>query len=661
MGYDRSTILHDTTNLEPSKMSTSYLSSLDFEAIFSATSSSYLMLDTSLTIVDVNESYLRATGRTREDILGRHVFDAFPINPSEPRESGVPRLQRSFDRVLKTHVVDHVGVFRFDIPTGKESSKAFETRYWSPVNSPVFNRDGELTHIIHQAIDVTEQVKSQSAWRESERRFEALTNASGVIYRMSPDWTHMHKLDGREFLKDTASLDEYRIENYVPSEDMALVRKSIDEAIRNKSIFELEHRVLRVDGSLGWTYSKAVPIVGADGEIVEWVGVAADITSRKTAEQQVKEASRRKDEFLAMLSHELRNPLAPISAAAQLLQVGGLNEVRLQQITEIIARQVKHMTSLVDDLLDVARVTGGLVTLEFDAVDIKRVIADAIEQAEPLIESRRHQVALHLPPDAALVSGDAKRLVQIVSNLLNNAAKYTPEGGLIDLQVQVQDKQVAVLVSDNGIGMTAEFLNYVFDMFSQAQRTADRSQGGLGIGLALVKSLVELHHGSITVKSEGQGCGSKFTVQLPRHSAVETSRPRSNDSAMKSHLATLKVMVVDDNADAADMLAMFLETLGHEVSVEHLSRSALERARIEHSQVFLLDIGLPDMDGNDLARQLRSLPHLASSYFIAVTGYGQEKDRQSTTDSGFDYHFVKPIDLTKLTSLLAELATFNKV
>ncbi len=635
-------------------------SSLDFEAIFSATSSSYLMLDLSLMIVGVNDAYLRATQRTRDSVIGRHVFDAFPPNPAEPGASGVPRLQRSFERVLETRAVDHVGVFRFDIPIESQSGNVFETRYWSPVNSPVFSRDGELTHIIHQAIDVTEQVKSENARRESERRFKALTDASGLIYRMSPAWTHMYELDGRGFLKDTASLDEYRIEDYIPREDQALVRQRINEAIRNKGIFELEHRVLRVDGSIGWTSSKAVPIIDADGEIVEWIGSAADITSRKIAEEQIKETSRRKDEFLAMLSHELRNPLAPISAAAELLQLGRLNEARLQEITGIIARQVKHMTSLVDDLLDVARVTGGLVTLALDTVDIKRVIADAIEQTEPLIQSRRHRVALQLPPDAALVSGDAKRLVQIVANLLNNAAKYTPEGGLIDVQVEVRDQQVTILVRDNGIGMDAEFLGHVFDMFSQAQRTADRSQGGLGIGLALVKSLVGLHHGSITAKSDGRGHGSEFAVDLPRHSAMNGARPARKDDSVNTPAGGLKVMLVDDNVDAAHVLAMFLEMSGHEVIVEHSSISTLERARVEHPQVFLLDIGLPEMDGNELARQLRLLPELASSRIIAVTGYGQEEDRRSTTASGFDYHFVKPVDMTKLVSLLAEIAVLNK-
>lgn len=617
------------------------------------------MLDTSLTIVGVNDAYLRATERSRETVMGRYVFDAFPENPSEPGASGIPSLQRSLERVIATGKTDHVDVLRFDIPIGPGIDAPFETRYWSPVNSPVFNREGRLTHVIHQAVDITRQVESENARRESERRFEALTNASGVIYRMSADWSHMHQFDGCGFLRDVTSMDEFRIDDFVPVEDQALVRENIDQAIRNRKIFELEHRVLRADGSPGWTYSKAVPILGPDDEIVEWIGCAADITSRKIAEEQIKDASRRKDEFLAMLSHELRNPLAPISAAAELLQVGRLSEVRLAQISQIITRQVKHMTSLVDDLLDVSRVTSGLVSLAFDAVDTRRIVTEAMEQVEPLIKSRHHQLAVHLPSEPALVSGDAKRLVQVVTNLLNNAAKYTPEGGAIDLHVELHDEQVSIMVRDNGIGMAPEFLDHVFDMFSQAQRTSDRAQGGLGIGLALVKSLVELHHGSIFVNSKGPGCGSEFTVRLPRHGASHKAQPLPDEGASRSHAAGLKVMVVDDNADAANMLAMVLETSGHQVIVEHLSRTALERARREQPNVFLLDIGLPDMDGNELARQLRSLPELASSCLIAVTGYAQEQDRKSTTEAGFDHHFVKPVNMTKLTSLLAALGAHH--
>jgi signal transduction histidine kinase len=633
---------------------------LDFEAIFLATQSAYLMLDTDLMIVGVNEAYLQATERSRETVVGRHVFDAFPVNPSEPGASGVPKLKRSLEKVIQTGRADHVEMLRFDIPTGPGVDAPFETRYWSPINSPVFNREGLLTHIIHQAIDITAQVESERGRRESERRFNALTDASGeVIYQMTPDWSHLHQLDGRGFLRDTSSVDKYRLEDYVPPEDHAFVRRTISEAIRNKSIFELEHRVLRVDGSVGWTYSRAVPILDNEGEIVEWIGSAADITSRKVAEEKLKDSNRRKDEFLAMLAHELRNPLAPISAAAGLLHLGRMDEARLVQISEIIARQVKHMTSLIDDLLDVSRVTRGLITLEFEPVDIKHVVADAVEQVRPLIESRRHHIAVDVSPDAALVFGDTKRLVQVVTNLLNNAAKYTPEGGVIDLQVRVDSELVTVSVKDNGIGMAPEFLDRVFEMFSQAQRTADRSQGGLGIGMALVKSLVELHHGSIEAKSDGPGRGSEFTVQLRRHSAPDMKRPLSNDNLQNIRPGGLKVMVVDDNVDAANMLAMYLETSGHDVVVEHESRTALARARSEQPKVFLLDIGLPDMDGNELARQLRSLPELASSCLIAVTGYGQDQDIKGTTEAGFDHHFVKPVDMTKLHALLTELGALH--
>ena len=355
-----------------------------------------------------------------------------------------------------------------------------------------------------------------------------------------------------------------------------------------------------------------------------------------------------------MLAHELRNPLAPISAAAGLLQIARLDEARVRQTSEIIARQVKHMTNLVDDLLDVSRVTRGLVTLKPEALDVKRIVSDAVEQACPLIESRRHHLAVHLPPESAYFSGDAKRLVQVVTNLLNNAAKYTPEGGTIALRVDVQSEQVTITVKDNGLGMAPDFLSGVFDMFSQAQRTADRAQGGLGIGLALVKSLVELHRGTVAAESKGLGQGSEFTVYLPRLAVSESKQPLPDNSQRNTVSGGLRLMVVDDNADAASMLAMFLETAGHKVVVEHDSRRALERARSECPEVFLLDIGLPDMDGNELATCLRGLPETANAILVAITGYGQEADHKRSAEAGFDYHLVKPVDMKKLAAILSE-------
>jgi CheY-like chemotaxis protein/two-component sensor histidine kinase len=355
-----------------------------------------------------------------------------------------------------------------------------------------------------------------------------------------------------------------------------------------------------------------------------------------------------------MLAHELRNPLAPISAAAQLLQLGKLDESRVRQTSQLIGRQVNHMTSLVDDLLDMSRVTRGLVELDDAELDIRDIVADAVEQAMPLIRSRRHHFTLHLPPDCTMVRGDEKRLIQVIVNLLNNAAKYTNEGGSIVLKVEVHGAHIVIELADNGIGMAPGLVDRAFDLFAQAKRTSDRSSGGLGLGLALVRSLILLHHGTVKCESAGMGKGSTFTVCLPRL-AQEMNLNSQPDAGkhLPQQAASLRVMVVDDNVDAASMLAMLLEASGHCVIIEHGSRSALDRARREMPQVCLLDIGLPEMDGIELARRLRAQPETAHTLLIAVTGYGQEQDRKQTLDAGFDYHLVKPIDLARLAPLLA--------
>jgi PAS domain S-box-containing protein len=383
-----------------------------------------------------------------------------------------------------------------------------------------------------------------------------------------------------------------------------------------------------------------------------------DISDRIRNEEAMRQADQRKDEFLAMLAHELRNPLAPIAAAADLLKLGDLDAQRVAHTSDIISRQVEHMTGLVDDLLDVSRVTRGLVTLSKQRLDAKRVVADAVEQVRPLIESRGHRLAVHTPPSAAIVLGDAKRLVQVLSNLLNNAAKYTPPGGDITLGMEVEGDYVKVIVQDNGIGMTPELAERAFDMFAQAERTSDRAQGGLGIGLALVKSLVELHDGKVNAESEGVGKGSRFTLCLPRQIAPVERVPAATlpDAGDTNSSAALKVMVVDDNADAAHMLAMVVEAHGHQVKVEHHPHAALETARKEAPDVCLLDIGLPDMDGNELARRLRNQPETANAILVAVTGYGQEQDRNAALRAGFDHHFVKPVNSGALGGLLAGIA-----
>lgn len=383
-----------------------------------------------------------------------------------------------------------------------------------------------------------------------------------------------------------------------------------------------------------------------------------DVSERIRTEQTLREADRRKDEFLAMLAHELRNPLAPISAAANLLQLASTDPARVRQASAVIGRQVRHISGLIDDLLDVSRVTRGMIPLVKVRTDVKRVVADAIEQVRPLIESRGHRLTLQTPAASAQVVGDPKRLVQVVANLLNNAAKYTPHGGDIALQLDVADGRVTLVIIDNGIGMTARVLEHAFELFVQAERETDRAQGGLGIGLALVKSLVELHGGEVAAGSDGLGLGSRFTICLP-HLQEQEERPPVPAAAGQGRMAgwtALQVMVVDDNVDAAEMLAMFLETTGHRVSIEHHALQVLNRAQALVPDVFLLDIGLPDLDGYALARQIRAVPALAGAVLIAVTGYGDEQARQEASAAGFDHHFVKPIETARLIALLDILA-----
>jgi CheY-like chemotaxis protein len=406
-------------------------------------------------------------------------------------------------------------------------------------------------------------------------------------------------------------------------------------------------------GEYRWCLSRAVPVLGPDGKLIRWLGTSTDVHEQRLAADELRRASEKKDEFLAMLAHELRNPLAPIKAAADLLKLAGPDPRRLGQATDIIDRQVRHMTELVDDLLDVSRVTRGLVEIEKRPVHVKSVVSGAVEQIRPLVEARAHALHVHVGATRASVCGDHTRLVQVLVNLLGNAAKYTPHGGSIDVQLHVEQDTVRIAVADNGSGIDASLLPHVFDIFTQGVRTPDRSQGGLGIGLALVKSLVALHGGEVTARSEGPGKGSVFEVALPR--LVEAG-PGAGDSGLEQVVrgrgTGKRILVVDDNVDAATSLGELLEALGHEVSVRFDGKSALANVAAFAPQVLVLDIGLPDMDGYELARRLRAEPATAQARYLALTGYGQAHDRTLARVAGFDHHFVKPVDIAALQALL---------
>ena len=381
------------------------------------------------------------------------------------------------------------------------------------------------------------------------------------------------------------------------------------------------------------------------------------LQSERTARVEAERMSRMKDEFLAMLAHELRNPLAPISSSASLLSIQFAEEPRIRQTSAIISRQVRHMSRLIDDLLDVSRVTRGLVTLQLGEVDFRDVVRSALDQTRPLIEEKRHRIEVALPPAPLRVRGDQTRLIQSVANILNNAAKYTPQGGAIAAELESDGQRLRLRVRDNGSGMPPDLLPSVFELFTQGARTLARSQGGLGLGLALVKKLVELHGGRVAAWSAGVGKGSVFTIELPCLAAGEAGAAaagaaQGGDGTEAAPRKRLRLIVVDDNEDAADSLATLLKAQGHSVMVEYTAMAALRRATGEQPDAMLVDIGLPDMDGYQLAGLLRGQRETRHTVLVAATGYGQARDRQRAAEAGFAHHLVKPIDMAALLKIL---------
>jgi signal transduction histidine kinase/CheY-like chemotaxis protein len=372
----------------------------------------------------------------------------------------------------------------------------------------------------------------------------------------------------------------------------------------------------------------------------------------RRAKDELEEVNRRKDEFLATLAHELRNPLAPIRNAVQILALRGSPDPEAARVREMIGRQVNQLVRLVDDLLDLSRIGRGKLTLRKDRVAVQTVIQQAVETSAPLIEAGRHRLTVDDGPETVYVLGDEVRLTQVVSNLLNNAAKYTPEGGHIRLTVIRDGGEAVIRVADDGVGIPADMLPRVFEMFVQEDRSLGRSQGGLGLGLTLVRRLVELHDGTVTAHSEGPGRGSAFVVRLPVASTGKAvARPAANGQAAHAGPGR-RVLVVDDNADAADSLSVLLSLSGHDVRTAHDGPAAVRQVRAFRPEVVLLDIGMPGMDGYQTARAVRELQEGQDVYLVALTGWGQEEDRRRTERAGFDTHLVKPVDHAVLQQLL---------
>jgi PAS domain S-box-containing protein len=534
--------------------------------------------------------------------------------------------------------------------------------------SPIRDAGGRVIGAAKIARDITGRKQAEVTLRESEDRYRTLfdlgpvavysCDASGVIQKFN---RRAAELWGRKpALGDTderfcGSFKLFRPDgSFMPHEQCPMA-----EVVSGKvaEVRDAEVLIERPEGSQITVVVNIRPLKNERGEVTGAINCFYDITERKRTEVQLREYAielsefdRRKNEFLAMLAHELRNPLAPIRHSLQIMRLAGGDAQTVKSVTELMERQVGHLMGLVDDLLDVNRISRGKIELRRERIELAAVVTDAVEIARPLSERMQHELTVTLPAEPLCVNADPLRLAQVVGNLLNNACKFTEKRGCVRLSVEREGEQAVIRVRDNGRGIAADQVPRIFDLFMQADVSIERSVSGLGIGLALVKSLVEMHGGTVDAYSAGVGHGSEFVVRLPITAEAPTPQPVDERTTTAAH----RILVVDDSRDAAESLAMLLDLTGNETHTAHDGLEAVETAARVRPDLVLLDIGLPKINGYEAARRIREQPWGKSMVLVALTGWGQDEDRQKSREAGFDGHMVKPIDPAALNKLLAE-------
>lgn len=529
--------------------------------------------------------------------------------------------------------------------------------HWSKVHYPNEQELRLLDVVARQAADLIERLSAEKALRESEVRFRALVLASSsMLYQMNADWTEMICFEKGNVSREYAKKPNPNwLEDFIPPEDRDHVKKAVQAVIDTKNAFELEHRLVQ-NGKIGWAFSCAVPLLNKKGEIMEWFGAATDITERKNIEQTLKETDRRKDEFLAVLAHELRNPLFPVKNAIYILQHNENNTPQQQHLINIMQRQVDHMVRLVEDLLEVSRIATAKIELRRETINLADAINNAIEVSQPLLNRYQHQLVLSIPSESMLINADIVRMTQVFANLLNNAAKYTAENGTITINAFQENNKIVISVKDNGIGISAKMLPNVFELFTQDKHPVDPNTRGLGIGLAMVKNLVELHGGSVKAFSAGHKQGSEFIVYLPIDEKYKKVVEKNDIvvPAKKSYFSNVRILIVDDNYDITNSLSILLTSWKMNVQTVNNGNGVLEIIGEFNPHLILLDIGLPDMDGYEVAEKIRQNPKYADIKLVALTGWGQEKDRAKARANGFNEHLTKPVDIDVLRRLFNE-------
>ena len=483
-------------------------------------------------------------------------------------------------------------------------------------------------------------------------------DAAGRMKGDQPGWSLLTGQTSEEYA-------EFGWANAVHPDDAMSTLSAWNTAVEEKRLFAFEHRVRTVDGEWRLFSIRASPVLGPNGDIEEWVGVHTDVTDERRQKEELRrlaaelsESSRRKTEFLAVLAHELRNPLAPIRTGLDLIGMSPDNPAMLKRTREMMGRQVNHMVHLIDDLMDVARISSGKMELKRELVALEGIVSSAIEASAPHLEASSHTLSVSLPDPAIVLFADHVRIAQVLSNLLTNAGKYTPKGGDISLSAQCVGETLTIAINDNGMGIPKEALGSVFDMFTQVNRMLGHANGGLGIGLSIVKQLVELHGGSVGVSSDGPNLGSTFIITLPLATRAQSPENLTRDGRLEqaTTMRTLKILVADDNFDAASSLADLLLLRGHDVILANDGKEALVKACEAVPDIIFLDIGMPGLTGLEVARAIRRSPAYEQMILVALTGWGTELDRERTRQAGCNHHFTKPIDLAAVDQLLLTIA-----
>ena len=605
-----------------------------------------LALDTEGRITLINRKGCDLLGWSEAELIGRDWFTT-----CLPPERPLDEIRAVFRKMLAS---DMAGSEYYENPVRTRSG---EERLIAWHNSAIRDTGGKVIGGLSAGEDITERKQIERALQQSQadlNRAQAVGQIGSWRLNLARNellWSdENHRIFG---VPRGMPLTYQTFLAIVHPDDRDYVDRRWREA-QGGAHYDIDHRLL-VNGEVKWVREKAELEFDAAGHLLGGFGTTQDITELKLAEQALIEADQRKDEFLAMLGHELRNPLAPIRNAAHVLGRLDSNEPQVRWARNIIEQQVVHLTRLVDDLLDVSRIARGKIALQQTTVLLSEVVGQALEMARPLIEAKHHHLDVRLPEAPVRLRADPVRLAQVITNLLDNAAKYTPDGGRIELFAGLMKEAVAIRVRDNGIGIPAELRPYVFDLFQQGEQGLDRPQGGLGIGLSLAKRLVAMHDGRIDAASAGPGLGAEFTIRLP--ALVDAATVAVEHATVPVAATTAcRVLVVDDDPAVADSMAALLSLEGHDVRTAAEGEIALALAREFRPRLILLDIGLAGMDGYQVARRLR-LQHGAENapYLVAVTGYGHEEARARSREAGFDRHLVKPVYPETICALLAEI------